>query len=294
MIRVLVTGCKGQVGQALVKRLHHSTELLALDRTDLDISNEKNVQKIIREFQPNFIINAAAYTAVDKAEDDAENAYAINRDGPQYLAQAAYDIDATLLHLSTDYVFSGQSKVAYCENDPTQPLSVYGKSKLAGEEAVRRVNPRHIILRTAWVFCEEGNNFVKTMLRLSNSRTKLSIVDDQRGGPTYAGDIANALISIVNNLSVHNDSNLYGTYHYTGAPDVSWFEFAQAIFCESERQGLQKAPELVAIPSVEFPTPAIRPKNSVLNVEKIYNNFGILPSDWLCALSKLDEFRNKL
>ncbi|MBV7405699.1 dTDP-4-dehydrorhamnose reductase [Enterobacter sp. ENT03] len=293
-MRVLVTGCKGQVGQALVKRLNHCTELLALDRATLDITNKKNVQIVVSDFQPDFIINAAAYTAVDKAEVEVEHAYAINRDGTRNLAEAANEIEATFIHISTDYVFSGLADEPYLESDPTDPLSVYGISKLAGEEAIRIVNPHHIILRTSWVFSEDGNNFVKTMLRLAKNKSQLSIVHDQRGGPTYAGDIADTLVRMTETLFKEKDSTLFGTYHYSGMPTVSWYEFAQAIFVEAQKHGVEHIPELRAITSVEYPTPAARPKNSALNTDKIYNKFGISPSNWMSSLNKLDEFIDKL
>lgn len=293
-MRVLVTGCQGQVGQCLVSRLRHSVELLAVDRNQLDITNKLAVHNVVSNFRPDFIINAAAYTAVDKAEENIELAYAVNQDGPDYLAEAASQLGATILHISTDYVFSGEGDVAYSENDPTQPASIYGKSKLAGEEAVRTNTHKHIILRTAWVFGEEGNNFVKTMLRLGKSRTELSIVNDQRGGPTYAGDIADTLISIIQKLSEEKDQLLYGTYHYSGYPNVSWYEFAEAIFRTAEQLNLQKSPTLHAITSEQYPTPAIRPKNSVLNNTKIREAFAIEPSNWRKALSRLEEFNIKL
>ncbi|MFA0026286.1 dTDP-4-dehydrorhamnose reductase, partial [Vibrio sp. 10N.261.49.A5] len=230
-MRVLITGCHGQVGSCLTKQLTNdeNTEVLALDRKHLDIMSQEAVNAVVTEFQPTIIINAAAHTAVDKAEEEVELSYAINRDGPKYLAQAAQDVGAAILHISTDYVFDGKKEGEYLESDTTNPQGVYGKSKLAGEIAVAQACEKHVILRTAWVFGEYGNNFVKTMLRLAESRDALSVVGDQFGGPTYAGDIASTLIQIAKCIT-QGDTVEFGTYHFTGLPHVSWFDFAEAIF----------------------------------------------------------------
>jgi dTDP-4-dehydrorhamnose reductase len=204
-MRVLVTGARGQVGNCLVKQLQEKVTLLAVDRNDLDITDEQSVKKIVSEFKPKYIINAAAHTAVDKAEKEVEQSYLINRDGPKYLAEAALRVNATILHISTDYVFSGDKSGEYVEVDKVNPQCVYGNSKFAGEEEVIEANYRHIILRTAWVFCEHGNNFVKTIINLGKERKYLSIVDDQYGGPTYAGDIAKTLISMI--MQLERDQN---------------------------------------------------------------------------------------
>jgi dTDP-4-dehydrorhamnose reductase len=213
-MRVLITGSNGQVGHCLTDQLkkHASAQVLALDSKGLDITDEVAVQSIVNKFKPTIIINAAAHTAVDSAENEAELAYSINRDGAKYLAEAAKNVDATILHISTDYVFSGDKIGLYEETDITDPQSVYGKSKLAGEQAVIEACDKHIILRTAWVFAELGNNFIKTMLRLGKDRAVLSIVGDQFGGPTYAGDIASALIDIATRID-NNESVEYGLYH---------------------------------------------------------------------------------
>ncbi|WP_332396271.1 dTDP-4-dehydrorhamnose reductase [Vibrio metschnikovii] len=289
-MRVLVTGCNGQVGHCLVNQLHSNVELLAVDREDLDITHRDAVFTIVSEFKPDFIINAAAHTAVDKAEEEVSLSYAVNCDGPKYLAEAANNVGGTILHISTDYVFPGNKQGVYSEEDETGPLGVYGKSKLAGELALAEANERHIILRTAWVFGEHGNNFVKTMLRLGKGREALSIVGDQYGGPTYAGDIAQALIVIMNKLSADNDSSLYGVYHFSGAPHVSWYEFAQDIFQQAETKQLLKAPALTSIATDMYPTPAVRPENSKMNCEKIANNFGISPSNWHVALENIEGY----
>lgn len=289
-MRVLITGSNGQVGKSLVKKLQDQVDLIALDRNMLDISDENAVFETIEKFSPEFIVNAAAYTAVDKAESEEEIAYAVNCTGIKNLANAANKYDATVLHISTDYVFPGESNKPYHENDLTGPRNVYGLSKLKGENELTSILNKHIILRTSWVFGEFGNNFVRTMLRIGKSKSEMAIVNDQFGGPTYAGDIADALINIMLKLTCTKDAGLYGVYHYSGFPYVSWFEFADAIFREAEILGVLKAPSLIGIPSAEYPTPAARPYNSRLSMNKISSNFGIKPSDWKKALTRISEY----
>lgn len=290
-MKILITGCDGQVGSCLVRQLDAQSEVeyLAVDLNSLDITDAAAVSQLVNRFQPDVIINAAAHTAVDKAEQEVELSYAINRDGPTFLAQAANAVGAAMLHISTDYVFAGDKKGAYTETDATAPQGVYGASKLAGELAVAAACPRHIILRTAWVFCEIGNNFVKTMLRLSQSRDELGVVADQFGGPTYAGDIAAALITIAKAL--HNGDQHYGIYHFAGQPHVNWYQFASEIFNQANAQGIiSKVMRVNAITSDQYPTPAKRPANSTLNCQKIEQAFGIKPSDWQVALHHLNRY----
>lgn len=291
-MRVLITGGNGQVGHCLTNQLNSnkSVEVLSLDVAGLDITDEAAVHKIINEFKPTVIINAAAHTAVDKAETEVELAYAINRDGAKYLAQAADEVGAAILHISTDYVFSGDKTGDYLESDSTAPQSVYGASKLAGELAVIKACHKHIILRTAWVFGEVGNNFIKTMLRLGHTHDALSIVDDQYGGPTYAGDIARVLIQLATSID-NNEAVEYGLYHFSGLPHVSWFEFAQEIFVNAKKQHvLDNIPTLTSITSAEYPTPAKRPVNSKLATDKIRKTFNIEASDWHAALQNLKQY----
>lgn len=291
-MRVFITGCNGQVGSCLTKQLanNENTVVLTLDREHLDITNQDAVNAAVNEFKPNIIINAAAHTAVDKAEEEIDLAYAINRDGPKYLAQAAKSVGAAILHISTDYVFKGNKVGEYVETDTTNPQSVYGESKLAGEVAVAEACDKHIILRTAWVFGENGNNFVKTMLRLGENRDALSIVGDQFGGPTYAGDIAHTLIQIVKGITQRNEVE-YGIYHYSGLPHVSWFEFANAIFDVAVKQKvLAKKPVLTSITTDQYPTPAKRPSNSRLSTDKICQGFSVKASDWKAALNNMQAY----
>lgn len=289
MIKILITGCNGQVGHCLVQQLIGKADVLALGSSQLDISNKEQVFNTVLEFKPDFIINAAAHTAVDKAETEEELSYKVNRDGPMFLAQASAQVGACLLHISTDYVFEGNKKGIYTEQDQTKPQGIYGASKLAGEVAIQESNPRHIILRTAWVFGGHGNNFVKTMLRLGKDRDALSIVGDQFGGPTYAGDIAKALISIAE--QIHSGAEDWGVYHFSGAPHVSWYEFAQEIFKQAEQKNLlAQTPSLTSITTSEFPTPAKRPENSKLDCSKINTVFGIEASNWTMALNRIEEY----
>ncbi|PTQ02296.1 dTDP-4-dehydrorhamnose reductase [Vibrio sp. ZF 223] len=291
-MRILITGCHGQVGSSLTEQLANDedTETLALDREHLDITNQEAVNEAVADFQPTIIINAAAHTAVDKAEEEVQLSFAINRDGPKYLAQAAQSVDAAILHISTDYVFEGNKAGEYVEADATNPQGVYGKSKLAGEIAVAQACAKHVILRTAWVFGENGNNFVKTMLRLGENRDALSIVGDQFGGPTYAGDIANVLIKIAKRIA-QGDTVEYGVYHYSGLPHVSWFDFADAIFDIAVNQGfLDKKPSLTSIVTDQYPTSAKRPSNSRLSTKKISEGFSVEASDWQVALEKIKGY----
>ena len=290
-MKVLVTGSNGQVGYCLVQQLRQqNADFLALDRDQLDITQRQAVWQTVSDYRPDVIINAAAYTAVDKAESEVEQAFAINRDGAAYLAEAAQQIGAAMLHISTDYVFDGQATQPYTETDATAPQGVYGQSKLAGEQAVLAACSRSIILRTAWVFGEHGHNFVKTMLRLGRERDSLGIVSDQHGAPTYAGDIAAALLHIAHHITQGKPTE-YGIYHFSGKPYVSWYQFAEAIFQQAQQQGiLANTPQLLAIATPDYPTPAKRPANSCLQLDKIQQAFGISPSDWQQALTQLAPY----
>ncbi len=294
-MKILVTGSNGQVGTALTDLLNirDDVEFLAVDRDELDITDQRAVDKLVLSFEPDFIINAAAHTAVDRAEQEVELSYAINEQGPKYLAQSANRINATILHISTDYVFAGDKEGIYSEESETSPQGVYGASKLAGEIAVTNANAQHIILRTAWVFGEHGNNFVKTMLRLAKDRDALSIVGDQFGGPTYAGDIAKSLITIVDSIADNKEEVSFGIYHYSGLPYVSWFEFAECVFNSAVKQGLLKQnPSLASITTEKYPTPAKRPTNSKLDLTKIKSSFAIEASDWQKALTNLEIYKD--
>ncbi|WP_409159194.1 dTDP-4-dehydrorhamnose reductase [Pectobacterium sp. B2J-2] len=278
-MKILLTGANGQLGRCFQDRLPINWQVWATDTADLDITDYEKVLTAVKSFQPDAIVNAAAYTAVDKAESEPELAELVNKTGPENLALAAKEVGARLVHVSTDYVFDGNATVPYVETDKTNPLGVYGKTKLDGEIAVSHVLPEAIIMRTAWVFSEYGNNFVKTMLRLAKERDELSIVSDQRGCPTYAGDIAQAIIQL---LQKKADG---GLYHYCGDEEVSWADFADSIFNIAGGQDLIiKRPSVIKIKTENYPTPARRPRYSSLNGNKI-KVLNIELSDWQQALS---------
>ncbi|WP_411705567.1 dTDP-4-dehydrorhamnose reductase [Edaphovirga cremea] len=273
-MKVLLTGANGQLGRCFIDRVPTGWEVLATDSDTLDITDLEKVKQTVLAFQPDVIVNAAAYTAVDKAENDREMAKLINEQGPSNLALVAKAANCRLVHVSTDYVFDGQADSPYLESDVTNPLGVYGKTKLDGEIAVTAIQPEAIIIRTAWVFSEYGSNFVKTMLRLAKDHEVLGIVADQRGCPTYAGDIAIAILDL---LEVDAEG---GIYHFCGDKDVAWNEFAEFIFTSAVEQGvLTHSPKVNAITSEQYPTPAQRPKFSLLNCEKI-KAYGITLSLW--------------
>ncbi len=290
--KIMITGAHGQVGFYLTQQAQAGGwAVFALDRTRLDITDSQAVNVRVKEYQPDVIINAAAHTAVDKAETEIDASYAINCDGPKHLAEAAAAVGAAILHISTDYVFAGDKDGVYTESDPVAPQGVYGASKLAGEQAVAAANAKHIILRTAWVFGEHGNNFVKTMLRLGSQRDQLGIVADQFGGPTYAGDIAAALLLIAEKAVAAPETISWGIYHFAGEPHVNWHQFAQAIFDRAvAQQLLAKAPQLNALTTADYPTLAKRPANSRLDCRKIFNEFGIKPSDWQKVLQNIRAY----
>lgn len=280
-MKVLLTGSKGQLGSCFQDRLPEGWQVWATDADVLDITDLEKVKAAVAEFQPDAIVNAAAYTAVDKAEQERELAALINVVGPKNLALAAKEAGARLVHVSTDYVFDGKASVAYSETDATNPLGVYGQTKLDGEIAVAEVLPASVIVRTAWVFSEYGNNFVKTMLRLAKDRDSLGIVADQRGCPTYAGDIAQAIIDLLKQNAEG------GVYHFCGDREVSWSDFAKSIFTHAHQlQLLSKVPQVAEITTADYPTPAERPQYSTLSCRKI-NAAGIASSAWEEGLRKV-------
>ncbi|HDT3906318.1 dTDP-4-dehydrorhamnose reductase [Raoultella ornithinolytica] len=277
-MKLLLTGANGQLGRCIQDRLPAGWSIWATDSNELDITNQDAVLSAVKEFQPDAIINAAAYTAVDKAEGEPDLARLVNEVGPENLAIASKINGSLLIHVSTDYVFDGTSSTPYCENDKTGPLGIYGITKLAGEKAVIRENPKSIIIRTAWVFSEYGNNFVKTMLRVGKDRSNLNIVDDQVGCPTYAGDIANTIINL---LKI--DAPV-GIYNYCGDSFISWCGFSKVIFdIAKELNIVDTTPIVNAITSDQYPTPVKRPNFSVLNTSKI-EQLGMVPSNWKNAL----------
>ncbi|WP_047710159.1 dTDP-4-dehydrorhamnose reductase [Pectobacterium atrosepticum] len=279
-MRILLTGANGQLGRCFQDRLPAEWTILATDTAELDITDLARVEEVVKTFQPDAIVNAAAYTAVDRAESEPELAERINVTGPENLAITASKQGIRLAHVSTDYVFDGNATEPYNEDSATNPLSVYGKTKLAGEQAVTQSAPDSIIVRTAWVFSEYGNNFVKTMLRLAKERDSLSIVADQRGCPTYAGDLAQAIISLLEKNAEG------GIYHYCGDKEVSWYEFAESIFAiAADKSRLIDIPSLKPIQTTDYPTPAYRPTFSTLACDRV-KKLGISLSGWENALQK--------
>jgi dTDP-4-dehydrorhamnose reductase len=272
-VTILVFGQTGQVAQELA--LH--PDVICLGRSDADLTNPRACAAVVAAHDVTAVINAAAYTAVDKAEDDAETAHLVNALAPAEMAQACAAMNVPFVHISTDYVFDGSGTRPWQPDDRTRPLGVYGSTKLAGEEGVRRARGSHAILRTSWVFSAHGQNFVKTMLRLGAEREELTIVADQTGGPTSACAIAAATLTIAKALV--QDPSLSGTYHFSGAPDVSWADFAREIFTQS---GLSCA--VTDIPTSAYPTPAERPQNSRLDCTKTQAVFGIAQCDWRADL----------
>jgi dTDP-4-dehydrorhamnose reductase len=288
MAYILVTGGSGQVGLALQRHpMAAGFRVFAPSRQILDLRDRDSIWSAFAATSPAAVINAGAYTAVDRAESESDLAYAVNAHAPALLAELCAHAGIPLLHVSTDYVFNGAQERPWHEDDETGPLGVYGASKLAGETAIRDTCPHHMILRTAWVFSASGQNFVKTMLRLGQERPTLRIVSDQTGCPTAAYDIAGALWTITRTLVQPDTSpDRYGTFHYSGAPAVSWFDFADVIFERARQAGLP-TPALEAIPTTAYPTPARRPAWSVLDCRKIKAVFDLPQPDWRVALANV-------
>ena len=280
-MRVAVTGRSGQVVTALLERgAARGIEVVALGRPELDLSQPETVARALQASGADVIVSAAAYTAVDKAESEPELAFAINAVGAGAVAYAAAELGVPVVHLSTDYVFDGNKSGAYLETDPTGPVGVYGASKLAGEQAVAAATPNHAILRTAWVYSPFGGNFLKTMLRLAGERPQLRVVGDQRGTPTSALDIADAVLTVAANLVERPDeASLRGVFHLVGSGEASWAEFAREIFRQSAHLGGPSA-DVEAITTAEYPTPAKRPANSLLSTDKLEARHGVRLPAW--------------
>ena len=275
---ILLIGSNGQLGTELQNFLSSNYQVIAVTRPEIDLTQTDNLRQIIRETQPEIIINAAAYTAVDKAETEPEMATAINTTAPQIIAEESQKLGSFLIHFSTDYVFNGNSNYPYQESDITNPVSVYGQTKLAGEIAIQKACSQYMILRTAWVYGTYGkSNFVKTMLRLGKERPEVRVVADQIGSPTWAQDIALTITQIIPQLT----SEIAGIYHYTNSGVASWYDFAIAIFEEAEKLGFPlKINQVIPITSPEYPTPAKRPAYSVLACQKISKILGTHPPHW--------------
>lgn len=277
-MRLLVIGRTGQLATELQDRAGAALEITTLPRDKVDLTDPESAARAIREAEADAVINAAAYTAVDKAEAEEETARLVNAAAPAAMARAAAGRGLPFLHVSTDYVFAGDGTAAWKPDDPTGPLGVYGRTKLEGEEGVRDAGGTSAILRTSWVFSAHGANFVKTMLRLGRERERLTVVADQVGGPTPAADIADALIVMARGLIA--DPGKTGTYHFSGAPDVSWADFAREIFAQASLKV-----DVADIPTSAYPTPARRPANSRLDCSSLTAGFGIPRPDWRQGLA---------
>jgi dTDP-4-dehydrorhamnose reductase len=291
-MNVLVIGRSGQLARELLRcAWPDDMHLHIVGRPEVDVTNRNTLTVAIATIQPDIIVNASAYNAVDRAESEGDSAFAVNQAGVRNLALEALHHGIPLIHVSTDYVFDGRSTRPWKEDDKPNPLSTYGRSKLAGEREIQTILPMHVILRTSWLFAAHGQNFVRTMLRLGAERDSLSIVDDQIGCPTAAADLADTISRIAGSLI--SERARFGVYHYAGAGAVSWFEFANRIFAES-RDILPKSPSLRAITTAAFGAPAARPSYSVLDCRKIEHTFGIATKPWTSALEEvLREIRSE-
>jgi len=284
---ILLLGSAGQLGTTLGPVLTKVGKLIAADRATVDFTNSSRLREFVRESQPSIIVNAAAYTAVDKAESEQDLAATVNATAPAALAEAASDMDALLIHYSTDYVFDGSKLSAYVESDPVNPLSVYGSTKAQGEAAIQRSGCRFLIFRTSWVYSERGSNFLLTMLRLARQRDELRIVNDQRGAPTSTHSLARATAAIINEYCGEGLRDGSGIYHMTDSGSTSWFGFAKAILERASKGFGIALPRLVPITTAEYPTLARRPLNSVLSCEKLKASFGISMPNWEDSLNEV-------
>ena len=281
-MKVLINGRHGQVSHELQRRLGVLGELIVLGRDQLDLAQPAQIRRQVQSVRPDLIINAAAHTAVDLAESEPQTAFAINAIAPGILAEEALALDIPLIHYSTDYVFDGLKAGPYNEDDTPNPLGVYGKSKLAGEQAIKDVQGKHLILRTSWVYSNHGRNFLLTMQRLLQEKPELRVVADQIGAPTWAGTLANSTLALIEHWQAREVAN-WGTYHLTAQGETSWFGFAQAIGEALRRQGKPCA-DLFPIPSSDYPTPAARPLNSRLDCSRLQRDWGVSQPDWQTAL----------
>lgn len=281
-MKILINGRHGQVSHELQQRLGAVGELIVLGRDQLDLARPDQIRRQVQNIRPDLIVNAAAHTAVDLAESEPQPAFAINAVAPGILAEEALALDIPLIHYSTDYVFDGSKAGPYNEDDTPNPLGVYGKSKLAGEQAIRDVQGKHLILRTSWVYSTHGRNFLLTMQRLLQEKPELRVVADQIGAPTWAGTIADSTLALIERWQTSQVAS-WGTYHLTAQGETSWFGFAQAIG-EALRQQGKRCADLLPIPSSDYPTPAARPLNSRLDCSRLQRDWGVSQPDWQTAL----------
>jgi len=283
-MRIAVTGSRGQLASSLIERAHGDVEIVALRRPAFALEDRRAVLDGIEMVEPDVVINAAAYTAVDKAEAEEDLAVRVNGEGAGHVAEATARIGVPLLHLSTDYVFDGALDRPYREDDPTGPISVYGRSKLIGEKRVAERCPDSVILRTAWVYSPFGANFVRTMLRLNETRDEVGVVADQRGNPTSALDIADALLAVAMRIRVDASPTLRGVFHMTGSGEATWADFAEAVFANAHARG-RRLTRVKRLTTADYPTPARRPANCRLDSEKLRRVFGLALPEWRASLA---------
>jgi dTDP-4-dehydrorhamnose reductase len=284
----LLLGGTGQVGQEIRRLSGRGFEVVAPDRTTVDLCDRAKIKQVLEAKKWDAVINAAAYTDVDGAEANEDKAFLVNGHAPEWLAEETANRGIPIIHISTDYVFDGRKGEPYLENDLTAPINVYGLSKLAGEEGVRAKNQKHVIIRSSWVYSAQGKNFVRTILRLAAERDRLTVVADQRGCPTAASDIAKACIQAATNCASDPDGVAFGLYHFAGGGEATWFEFACAIV-EFAADHLQRVPQITPINTSEYPTAANRPLDSRLDCSAIARNFGAMPRPWRQALRQTIE-----
>jgi dTDP-4-dehydrorhamnose reductase len=278
---ILVVGYRSMLAQELLPCLQQAGfAAIGCGRPALDITQVASIEAVFEAVRPDICINTAAYTAVDRAESDAAGAFAVNRDGIAHLAVTCRAAGTALIHLSTDYVFDGTASRPYREEDAVAPLGIYGRSKWAGEEALRRLHQEHLIVRTAWLYGHHGSNFVKTMLRLAGERQVVRVVHDQHGCPTWTRDLARALTVLCQRLAPARRACPWGTYHFCGAGQTSWYGFARAIFTQFSAPEALKIQRVEPIPTAAYPAPARRPAYAVLDCAKIHAAFGITPRPW--------------
>lgn len=285
--RILILGSTGQLGQELQRSFSHTGNVVAYSRETAELANLERIAALVRENEPDIILNAAAYTAVDRAESESELAMTVNARAPERLAEEAARRGALLVHYSTDYVFDGSRTGTWEETDATNPLNVYGATKLAGERAIVKIGGKYLVFRTSWVYGPHGKNFLLTMLRLGRERDRINVVDDQIGAPTTSIELAEATRTIVDGIAGGKfgvPTNWSGIYHMTCGGAVSWCGFAQAIFERSQSLVDGKSPEVCPIPTSAYPAPARRPQNSVLSNEKLFARFGVRLASWQDAL----------
>lgn len=289
VLKLLVTGRDGQVARAIALAGSGDVVVSCVGRPELDLTDPASIRAAIARHKPDIVVNPAAYTAVDKAESEAELAFAINRDGAGSVAAAAAEAGLPIVHISTDYVFRGDKTEPYVEGDETGPTGVYGASKLAGEQAVAAANPAHVVLRTSWVYAPWGNNFARTMLRLAAGRDVVRVVADQYGTPTYAPDIAEAVLAVCRTIATNPDSaDWRGVFHLTNGGATTWAGFAAEVFAQSAARGGPSA-RVEPITTADYPTPARRPANSRLNTDRFTRTFGHRLTDWSDSVARFSS-----